>query len=308
MRGRNSDNNQRKIIFLTIILVVLALSFTFYIVLKDISESSKLNEVDLASPETLIESLNTAVAKRSYLMLDEIFDENHYSSIFGELFFDKMVEISFGFSDNSEITKKRIVTSNDFPNVKKGEIKYLTDYLATAILIVDEVNTKPDSSNDLVLKNALNVAFLMQKFGNQWTITKLYDFMTIDSDYLEIRDFKLHYLDNSFELDLKHKDYLGNIETTVLYNFALSINSIEILSDENVLCNFTRDDISMYQGERVIPLRSDSLKNPDKLLVSGKCDYNSIITGDFEQKYLLYVVINTDQESVLLRYYGDLLL
>jgi hypothetical protein len=303
---KNHEKKQKRVLLFTILLIILTLFFTFYLVINDIASKQKEIEVDLSTPEATVASLEGALFKNSYIMLDKIFYENRYSTIFGELFFDKIVSVRFGYSNDSTLNQQRIITSLDFPKIKEGELKYLTDNAAIAIMMIDEV-IEPNNIAAPV-KNILNVAFLIQKFNGEWKITKLYDFVSIDSDFLEVKDFNLHYLDNRFYLALNHVDYGGFTESTVLYNIALQIQNISVIYEDEVLCSFGPESIRIFLRDHEFKLRNDQLNNPDKLTITGTCDYSKIITNDPEDKYLLYIVIKTKEQEFLVRYYGDLLL
>ncbi len=300
------EKKKKKVIHLTIILIIFAFGLTAYLVISDISARESTKKVDLSTPENTLHSLEDALFKNSYVMLDKIFYEDRYTSIFGELFFNKIIAVRYGYSNESELNQKRIITSLDFPKITQGKLKYLTNDVAIAILMIDEI-VEP---NDITAptKNLLNVAFLIQKFDNEWKITKLYDFMTIDSNFLEIKDFNLHYLNNNFFVELDKIPLQENGESTLLYNFALDIQNISVVYEDKTLCTLGIENVHVYSGTHEFELIPEHLHNPDRLTISGTCDYSSIITDNPEDKYLLYIIISTKKQEYVIRYYGDLLL
>lgn len=304
MRGH--DIKKKRVISFTIILIVFAFFLTSYLVISDIVAKENEHSVNLETPESTMKSLENALFKNSYLMLDKIFYESQYTSVFGELFFDKIVSVRYGYSNDSDLNQQRIITSLDFPKITEGKLKYLTKDAAIAIMMIDEV-IEPDNVI-APKKNLLNVAFLIQRFKGEWKITKLYDFMTLESSFLEIKDFNIHYLNKNFYLALKHVDYGDFRESTALYNLALQIENISVMYNNKELCSFGPEAVQVFYRDHEFELRNDQLKNPDTLTISGSCDYSSIINGDSRDKYLLYIVITTKEQEFLVRYYGDLLL
>jgi hypothetical protein len=299
--------DSKRIILASVIIIILGLFFSIYIVLNDIS-TSKADLVDLSSPETTISSLQKALEEQSFVMLDRIFEETHYSPVFGELLFGKHTRVRYGFSDDDDVNRKRAVTSLDFKKVEIGKLKMLNEQAGLGLLMIDAINPYPQYDEPEIIKNLLNVAFLIQKRDGEWKITKLYDFIYIDSEFLEVRDFKLHYIDNTFFLELKHKQFEHNIQSTLLYNFALTIESIEIGTDRTILCALNRSNVRAFGQGIEFKLKDDSLHNPEYLQIEGKCGFDSIITKDTEKKHLIYINIKTSDRIVPLVYYGDLVL
>jgi hypothetical protein len=299
--------DSKRIILASVIIIILGLFFSIYIVLNDIS-TSKADLVDLSSPETTISSLQKALEEQSFVMLDRIFEETHYSPVFGELFFGKHTRVRYGFSNDDDVNRKRAVTSLDFKKVEIGKLKMLNEQAGLGLLMIDAINPYPQYDEPEIIKNLLNVAFLIQKRDGEWKITKLYDFIYIDSEFLEVRDFKLHYIDNTFFLELKHKQFEHNIQSTLLYNFALTIERIEIGTDRTILCTLNRSNVRAFGQGIEFKLKDDSLHNPEYLQIEGKCGFDSIITKDTEKKHLIYINIKTSDRIVPLVYYGDLVL
>lgn len=302
---KDMHKRSKRIILASVFLVILGLFFSVYIVLNDIA-SSKADTVDLSSPEHTLLSLQKAIDEESYVMLDQIFEETHYTPVFGELFFGKNVQVSYGFSDDPEISRKRVISDRDFKKIEKGSLKMLTENAGLGLLLINKMNPYPQEDEPEVIKNLLNVAFLIQKKEDQWKLTKLYDFMYLDSDFLEVKDFKLHYIDNSFFLELTHKDFEGNIQSTLLYNFALSIKEIHIKSHTETLCTLNRSNIHAFGQGIEFTLKDDSLHNLDFLDVQGTCAFDKIVTQNPEEKYQLYINIDTGEKVIPLMYYGDL--
>ncbi|MFW6231328.1 MAG: hypothetical protein ACOC32_04890, partial [Nanoarchaeota archaeon] len=283
----------------TAILVVLGLLFTAFLVLYDVVQTRSQYTVDLNTPAMTVASLEKALEQESYIMLDSVFAENHYSSVFGEFFFGKNIKVSYGYSDDKTIKQKRVMTSMDVVEVKKGRLQYLTDEAAIGLLMIED----RESGNHL-----MNAAFLTQKQGDDWIIMKFYDIMMADSSILEVENFKLHYLTNELFIKLRRKELPANRESTMLYNFALSVRNITVRYDDRTLCTLGRDEIRAFKGEHEFMLKNDSLHNPDTLIIEGTCPFSDIVTRDPEQKYLFYITLETKNEDVLIYYYGDLLL
>ena len=64
-----------KIVVITVLFMIFTLIFTLFIVIKDISTTNKKELIDLSTPETTINSIQDAIEKKSYIMLEEIFIE-----------------------------------------------------------------------------------------------------------------------------------------------------------------------------------------------------------------------------------------
>ena len=303
-----SEKDKRRIIVTSTIFIVITLALTIMLVAKDLASSVAEQKVDLSSPSAMINSLQIAIDKESYVMLDKIFEENHYTSVFGELFFAKNVEVNMGFSDNPEIAQKKVLSIKERSRIIPGRIKYVTDDAATTFLLFDEVDDYPADEDNRIIRHLLNAAAVIQRMDGEWRITKLYDFMQTDVDFLEIQDFKLHHLENTLYIQLARPDYEDSIETTILYNFALQVENITVQTDDEILCNLGPQNMLVKNDYAEFELKNDSLHNPDKLIIEGKCDFSQIMSKNIGEKYLIYIILKTDSREYLLRYYGDLIL
>ncbi|MFW5852571.1 MAG: hypothetical protein ACOCUR_00920, partial [Nanoarchaeota archaeon] len=184
---------KRTIVILSAFLVILGLFLTLFLVITDIASMRRGVDVDLSSPESMVESLQTAINRESFIMLDKIFDENHYTSVFGEMLFGKDIEVSYGFSEHDKINRKKVLTTKDLDKIKKGELKYISDNAAIGFLVFQE---RFGQETEMLT----SIAFLTQKKSDGWKITKMYDFIYSKSDFFEVEDFKLHHIDNSFAI------------------------------------------------------------------------------------------------------------
>ena len=292
-------SRKNRIIWITIIFVVLTLFFTIFLVLNDIANTWKGLEVDLSSPEKTVASLERALRQRSFIMLEEIFNENHYSSIFGEFFFGKDITVWFGYSRDPKVSRTKTISSKDIFRINPYELNYLTEDAALSILVIEE-----DING---ITNYFTAAFLFQRINGDWKITKFYDFIYLESDMIEVKDFILHHINNEFRLRLEKKEIPGALESTILYNFALSIESLELKFGHETLCKLGRESMSIFMRDNKIQLSENNLKNADIIVFENQCNFNDIVSRDRDRKYLIYILIKTRNGEIPIKYYGDLI-
>ncbi len=290
--------NQKLTLRLTVFLVVIGLFFSIYVVLNDLANLRREYEVDLSSPEKTINSLERAIKLRSYTMLEQIFTETHYSSIFGEFFFGKDIDVWYGYSDDERVSRKKSIESRDIQRIKPKEIKLLTEDLGiTAIVIEEQVEEKP---------NYFTAATILQKSRDGWKISRFYDFIYLESEYLEVKDFILNHINGQFRLRLGKKETDSARESTRLYNFALSLESIEVKYGFETICKIGKENIQVFNRDTEFNLSRNSIYNIDTIKIEDDCPFNEIITRDRDRKYLMYIMLNTKEISIPIKYYGDL--
>ena len=288
----------KRTIAITAILVVFGLMFSIYVVLDDLARIRGEYDVDLSSPETTINSLERALKLRSYTMLEKIFMETHYSSVFGEFFFGKDIDVWYGYSDDERVSRKKSIESRDIQRIKPKEIKYLTENIGITVLVVqEEINGK---------QNYFTAAVILQESHDGWKISRFYDFMYLESEYFEVRDFILNHINGQFRLRLGKKETEGARESTILYNFALGIESIEIKYGFETICIIDKDDLAVFMRENEVELSRNSIHNIDTIQIESKCGFNEVITRDRDRKYLIYIMLNKKDGAIPIKYYGDL--
>ena len=287
------------IVYTTGIIMIFSLIFTFFIVINDISRTLQRHEIDLTTPENTIKTLEYGLKESSFIVLDEVFKENHYSIIFGDLFFNKNISAWYGYSNDPKINRVKTISSKDIFRIQKNNLNYLSENDAIGILVIEENNPN--------YKNYFTSVFLMQKLDNEWKITKFYDFAYLNSEFLEVKDFILHHINNEFRLRLAKKNIPGTSETTLLYNFALSLESVTLSYNNELLCNISNENIKIFINDNEIELNEYELKNPNTLLIEDECNFDDIITRDRERKYRIEIMLNTKFQEIPITYYGDLI-
>ncbi|MFP4190025.1 MAG: hypothetical protein ACLFSL_03225 [Candidatus Woesearchaeota archaeon] len=291
------------VLILTGAFIVIALLLTSFLVLSDLAIVTGQDLRPQNSPENMVEALEYYINNENRAGMDRIFSDDEYSGAFEEIFFGEQVDIYFGFSELDRIRSKNQLSTHDLPSVKKGQLKNLTDEAGLTYLII-EVERKDDKNT------VLAPATILQKSDQGWVINEIYDFMYMDSEFAEIDDFRVNYLDESVHLSIKDKYMDGLRESTRLYNFAQIVENITISYDDKVLCNIDKSNISGLGEGSTNEITSDTVYNPERITVEGECGLGHIVAEDRNQKYLLKIMMNTKDhinQTTEILYYGNMI-
>lgn len=254
------------------------------------------------TPENTLKELRRSINNQNVGGLTKIFIDDDYAFVLRDMFFPltnnskENVSLEFGFPQDDDL-KKKLVTTNDLKDLIPGRMKMLDDKTAITAVRLKTERIKPFTG------------VVMQKIDDEWKISRLYDFMVIDSPMIEIDNFDLDFFRKSFNLTLKLDESITKkgYQTTYFFNTYLMLKKIDVVYHGQKLCSLDKEDVKlMSMGQYIKPIEDD-LYMIDNLIIDGRCDYSSIVDPSLEQKYLLEIIFWLENNMFIKAYYyGDL--
>jgi hypothetical protein len=311
---------KKRLLLISSIIIIFSIIFSLMI----------YNQFELSTPNKTIKILEKSLYNENKNSLNSVFLDDSYSSILEHLFFknhntfnySNNLEINnlsktnfdfqYGFPENNELSKP-IITTYDIKEITKNKIKYFSDNGAITIISLEKNNRR------------LYTGIVLEKFENKWFITRMYDFVIIDSDFFEIKDFSIDFFKKEFmiSLDYNKENLEKNIATSALFNLYLDIENVTIefinensynniltTQQNNIICSYSKENINLYNSNNIIPkdqIFTNNLFSVDNLIIKGTCDYSKFMSNNLEDKYLLKInFLNKNNSLITIFYYGDL--
>lgn len=254
--------------------------------------------LDYSSPENLLLALEDALIERDFQALMNIFNDEDYAFVLRDLFFDMEdnATLHYGFPADEEL-RKPIITTNDIEMSIPNRIKYFSDDGALTAIYIDTERTK------------LFTGIVLQRYGDAWKITRMYDFFVFDNPMIDVKTFYLDFFKKLFNVTVMLSDNIRQkgYQTTFLYNTYLLLTRIDVNFHDKTLCSFGKEDVTIFIRNKQIAPEPDNLFMVDELIIVGECDYSSIVSPDLEEKYLLEIIFYLNNGLTIKGYYyGDL--
>ncbi len=284
------------------VLMVFALAFTAYIVLSDLAAITGMDVRPQGTLSEAVEALEHYINNQNRLGLDRVFYDKRHSEAFSEMFFGKDVSIWYGFSDERRIMSQNQIPTHHLPSMEKRKSNELREDAHLTYLIIKE---KRYGEDDVLL---VAPAVILQRSGDGWVISEMYDFMLIDSDSIEIDDFRLNYLEKELFISLRPRYNPEGAESTAIYNMAQMVDDVEVLHGEDVLCSMGRESIRAHQGDSEMPIKDDVIYNPDRITIDAECDTGSIADLDRNMKHMITIRLNMNGVGKNITYYGNMII